>query len=100
MTASPRCYVLNDMGTGKTRSALWAWDYLNENKYAKKMLVVAPLSTLRFVWGREIFATLPGKKVAFLHGSREQRIKLLDDRSIDIYVINHDGVKVVFQELM
>lgn len=99
MTASPRCYVLNDMGTGKTKAALWSWDYLNINKYAKKALVVAPLSTLRFVWGREIFATLPERKVVFLHGSKEQRLKLLASDA-DIYVINHDGVKVIFPELL
>src|SRR5215469_1051166 len=28
MTLNPRCYVLNDMGTGKTKAALWAFDYL------------------------------------------------------------------------
>src|SRR6266700_3564483 len=29
LSTSPRAYVLNDMGTGKTRTPLWAWDYLN-----------------------------------------------------------------------
>ena len=31
MTSYPRAYVLNDMGTGKTRAALWAWRYLNKS---------------------------------------------------------------------
>ena len=49
LTSNPRAYVLNHMGTGKSKSALWAWDYLNKAGLAQKLLVVAPLSTLNFV---------------------------------------------------
>jgi SNF2 family DNA or RNA helicase len=63
------------------------------------MLVVAPLSTLNFVWAREIFATLPHRKCAVLHGSRRQREEKLRDISVDIYIINHDGLRVVEREL-
>lgn len=98
LTEHPRAYVLNAMGTGKTRTALWSWDYLNKNKLAKKMLVVAPFSTMHFTWAREAFSTLPGRKVVVLHGSRQDRLdKLAQDA--DIYVINHDGVKVIQEAL-
>ena len=40
LTMNPRAYVLNGMGTGKTKAALWAWDYLRSTRNAKKMLVV------------------------------------------------------------
>lgn len=93
-----RAYVLNHMGTGKTKAALWAWDYLNKQKYAKKLLVIAPLSTLQFVWAREAFLTLPGRTVQVLHGSREERLSALAIDA-DIYVINHDGVRVIQDEL-
>ena len=46
-TSYQRSYILNDMGTGKTRAALWAWRFLYKSKVARKLLVVAPLSTLR-----------------------------------------------------
>ena len=49
MTTAARSYVLNSMGTGKTKATLWAWDYLHGNKLCGKLLVVATLSTLRFV---------------------------------------------------
>lgn len=100
ITSNPRAYVLNDMGTGKTKCALWGWDYLNKNNYAKKLLVVAPLSTLRFVWGREAFATVPQRKVVILHGTKAQRLERLNDPDAEIFVINHDGVKVIAKELM
>lgn len=99
MTAHPRSYVLNDMGTGKTRAALWAWDYLRGNGLCGKLLVVAPLSTLNFVWAREVFATLPHRKCAVLHGSRKLREERLRDVSTDIYIINHDGLRVIEKEL-
>ena len=34
LTENPRGYVLNDMGTGKSRAALWAWDALNKKGLA------------------------------------------------------------------
>jgi len=98
LTENPRAYCLNHMGTGKTKAALWSWDMLNKQKLAKKLLVVAPLSTLNFVWAREIFDTLPGRKVTVLYGSRQQRLERLKEPA-DIYVINHDGLKVIENEL-
>lgn len=98
LVENPRAYVLNHMGTGKTKVALWAWDYLNRAGLAKKLLVVAPLSTLRFVWQREAFATLPGRVVKILHGTKAERLQRLSEDA-DIYVINHDGLKVVESEL-
>ena len=98
LTENPHAYVLNHMGTGKTKTALWAWDYLNRSSMAKKLLVVAPLSTLNFVWAREVFATLPGRRVVVLHGTRQHRLDSLATDA-DIYVINHDGLRVIESEL-
>src|ERR1035437_8958224 len=53
LTDHPRSYVLNDMGRGKTRAALWAWDWLKKTGYAGNLQVVAPLPTLNFVWARD-----------------------------------------------
>jgi SNF2 family DNA or RNA helicase len=100
LTSHPRAYVLNDMGTGKTKTALWSWDFLRTHGYAGKLLIVAPLSTLNFVWGRECFATLPGRKVAVLHGSKAQRLAKLADPTIEIFIINHHGVQVIADALL
>jgi len=100
MTTAARCYVLNSMGTGKTKATLWAWDYLNTKGYAGKLLVVATLSTLRFVWQAEAFATLPHRKVAILHGTKKQRLERLNDPEAEIFVINHDGLKTIQADLL
>ncbi len=99
MTTAARGYVLNSMGTGKTKATLWAWDYLNKNNFCGKMLVVATLSTLKFVWQAEAFSTLPSRKVEILHGTKAKRLEALA-RDADIYVINHDGLKTIMPELL
>jgi SNF2 family DNA or RNA helicase len=99
LSMNQRAYVLSGMGTGKSKAALWAWDYLHQHGFAQRMLVVAPLSTLKFTWAREVFNTLPGVKVNVLYGSKEKRLAQLKDEA-DIYVINHDGLKVIHDEVM
>ena len=94
LTENPRAYVLSSFGTGKTKSVLWSFDYLRSIGAVKRMLVIAPLSTLRFVWARESLFTTPHLKVNVLHGNREKRMKLLNDLA-DIYVINPDGIGIV-----
>src|ERR1700752_4210218 len=46
LTMQPRAYVLSEMGTGKTRAALFAIDFMLRENDIKNVLVVAPLSTL------------------------------------------------------
>lgn len=99
LTENHRAYVLNSMGTGKTRCVCWAFDYLRRVNSCRRMLVVAPLSTLRFTWAREIFLTTPQYKTAVLHGDREKRQRLLADQTIDIYIINHDGLRIIADEV-
>ena len=98
LTTNPRAYVLNGMGTGKTKSALWAFDYLRSVGLAQRMLVVAPLSTMNFTWAREVFNTLPHLSCVTLHGSRAKRLERLAEDH-DIYVINHDGLKIIAEDI-
>lgn len=98
-TMAQRAYCLNGMGTGKTKCAIWSFDYLKKQSRANKMLVVAPLSTLTFVWLRELFEACPWLKGAVLHGDKKSRLAKLADMSVDVYIINHDGVGVIAKEL-
>lgn len=99
LTMNRRAYVLNGMGTGKTKASLWSWRYLNRRGEAGKLLVVAPLSTLNFTWAREVFQTLPGVKVQVLHGTKAKRLQRLSDPEADVYIINHDGLAVIADAL-
>ena len=95
MTENPRSYVLNSMGTGKTRCALWSFDYLRKLGVVHKMLVVCPLSTMSFVWAREVLLAAPHLRWAVLYGDAAKRRKLLLDNKIDVYIVNHDGLRVI-----
>lgn len=41
-TLYQRLFILNDMGTAKTASALWAADYLMDKGYVGKCIIVSP----------------------------------------------------------
>lgn len=100
LTMNRRAYVLSEMGTGKTRAALFAIDFLLREAVIDCALIVAPLSTLSQVWDREIFEYFNHLSVGVLHGSQDQRLKVLREQH-DIYVINHDGPKTaIFQHLL
>lgn len=92
LTMNPRAFCLNGLGSGKTISVLWAFDYLRKAGLVRKMLVISPLSTLERAWGDEIYRHFPTMEFAVLHGTREKRHKLLAEE-FDIYIINHDGIK-------
>jgi SNF2 family DNA or RNA helicase len=99
LTLSPRSFCLNDLGTGKTMASLWAYDYLRQHGKVKKALVVSPLSTLERTWADEIFRNFTHLNSSVLYGSRARRLKLLADPDIDIYLINHHGVKIIADDL-
>ena len=94
-----RCFINNSMGTGKTVSSLWAYDYLRKAKQVKKLLIVCPLSTMERTWADEIFKTFPHLNANVLYGTADRRKKLLADKTADIYIINTDGIAIVQAEL-
>lgn len=98
LTMHPRSYVLNEMGSGKTMAVLWAFDYLRKLGKVNRMLVVCPLSTMERTWADEVFKHFPHLDYVVLHGTRERRLKLLKQKA-DIYIVNHDGVKIIADEL-
>ena len=98
MATHRKAFNFSHPGTGKTSSALWAADYLIKQGKVKKVLVVAPLTTLRDVWERECFTTVTHLSTAVLSGTKAQRcIALAQD--VDIYITNHDGVKTMYHEI-
>ena len=97
LTAHNRCLVLNEIGTGKTQSALWAADYLMREGYVSKVLIISPLSTLERVWADAIFTGFPDRDFVVLHGAAKKRLNLLS-KDVDFYVINHDGFSIIAEQ--
>ncbi len=86
LTMNPKAFVLNDMGTGKTLAALWAFDYLRSQGLVNKLLVISPLSTLERTWADEVFRHFPHLNVSVLYGTKERRLKMLvaEDHPINL----------------
>ncbi len=102
LTMQARAYVLSEMGTGKTRAALYACDHMFKENQIEKVLVVAPLSTLTQVWDKEIFRYFMHLSTVILHHPvRKKRLALLrDNAAAKIHIINHDGLKMMRQQLI
>lgn len=94
LTLYKRAYVLDDMGSGKTLASCWASDYLKTVGEVRRVLVIAPLSSLHTVWADTLFFDFPHRTWAVVHGSAKKRKEILK-RPYDYYIINHDGVKIV-----
>lgn len=93
LTMEPRAYVLNGMGTGKTLAVCWSYDYLRAVSMRRKMLVVAPLSTLDPTWLATLETHFFHLYGVVLHGTRARRLRLLEEDA-DVFIINHDGLGV------
>ena len=99
LTLHPRCFVLNEQGTNKTSSALWACDYLMQLGRIKRVLIAAKLSTLEQVWLNEIFDVCMHRTALVLHDEADKRRDLLA-QPVDFYIINHDGLKILAKDII
>jgi SNF2 family DNA or RNA helicase len=98
LTFNRRCFVLSEMGTAKSASALWAADYLMNVKQLQRVLIVAPLSTLDMVWRKEIFDVLMHRTAVILKGDAQRRRELLAKNS-EFYIVNYEGLPIIAHDL-
>lgn len=94
-TMNHRAYCLNEIGTGKTMSAMWAADWLMKERMVRKVLIISPLSTLERVWSDACYIHFGHRSMAVLHGTAEKRRKLFANNAFDFYVINHDALDII-----
>ena len=99
LTIDTHAYVLNELGTGKTRCILWAYDYLRSRGMVRKMLVICPISAMERTWAKELMDEFSWLRFQVVYGTKEQRIKKLD-RDVDVYIINHEGVATILHDLI
>jgi SNF2 family DNA or RNA helicase len=99
LTTHDRCFLLSEMGTGKTCSAAWAADYLMNLGEIKRVLVVCPISIMHAAWKEDLFRSVMHRKIGIAHGTKEQRRKVIKS-SAEFVIINYDGVEIVMDEII
>lgn len=96
--ANPRCFCLNEAGTGKTSAAAWAADYLMRQGKVSRVLVICPLSIMDTAWRADLFRTVMHRTVDIASGSKAKREAVIASNA-EFVIINFDGVKVVTEAL-
>jgi len=99
LSAHKRAYCLNEAGTGKTSSVIWAYDYLKNKNKVNRMLVICPLSIMQPAWQADFFKTAMHRTVGIAHGTTEQRKKVFKENT-DVVIINYDGVNIMEKEII
>ena len=94
LTLHKRAFCLNEQGTGKTGSVIWAADYLMRQGRIKRVLVICPLSIMDSAWRADLFKFAMHRSVDIAHGSAEKRKAVIESQA-EFVIINFDGVEVV-----
>ena len=98
LTMNKRAFCFNEQGTGKTASAIWASDYLLQQKLIKRVLVICPLSIMDSAWRDDLFTFATHRTVSVAHGAAAKRKKIIEEGS-EYVIINYDGVAIVSDEI-
>ena len=94
LTLHQRAFCLNEQGTGKTGSVIWAADYLLKTNKIRRVLVICPLSIMDSAWRADLFKFAMHRTVDIAYGSREKRNRIIASDA-EFVIINYDGVEIV-----
>ena len=83
-------FILNDPGTGKTRTVLEAFARYKATKPNAKLCVLAPLSILEPSWGGDIKKFTPTMRFSIAYAKNRTKAFASD---ADIYISNHEACK-------
>jgi len=94
LTLNRRAFCLNEQGTGKTGSVIWAADYLMKLGKIKRVLVICPLSIMDSAWRADLFKFVMHRSVDIAYGPKEKRLRIINSDA-EFIIINYDGVEIV-----
>jgi SNF2 family DNA or RNA helicase len=98
LTLNQRAFCFNEQGTGKTAAAIWAADYLMEQKRVYRVLIVCPLSIMQSAWQADLFKFAMHRRVGIAYGDRHKR-KAVIESDAEFVIINYDGVEIVADDI-
>lgn len=98
LTLNKRAFCLNEQGTGKTGSVIWAADYLMNHKRIRRVLVICPLSIMDSAWRADLFKFAMHRTVDIAYGNADKRREIINGTS-EFVIINYDGVEIVANDI-
>lgn len=98
LTMNRRAFCLNEQGTGKTGSVIWAADYLIREKRIKRVLVICPLSIMDSAWRADLFKFAMHRNVDIAYGAKDKRRAIINGPA-EFIIINYDGVEIVADDI-
>jgi SNF2 family DNA or RNA helicase len=94
LTLHQKAFCLNEQGTGKTGSVIWAADYLMKQGKIRRVLVICPLSIMDSAWRADLFKFAMHRTVDIAYGKPEKRLNIIKGNA-EFVIINYDGVEIV-----
>ena len=98
LTMNRRAFCLNEQGTGKTGSVIWAADYLMKAKQVHRVLVICPLSIMDSAWRADLFKFAMHRNVDIAYGAKDKRRAIINGPA-EFVIINYDGVEIVADDI-
>lgn len=102
LTLHRRAFCLNEQGTGKTGSVIWAADYLMNIGKIKRVLIICPLSIMDAAWRSDLFKFAMHRTVDIAHSSgvkaKEKRKQVINSDA-EFVIINYDGIPIVEEDI-
>lgn len=98
LTMNRRAFCLNEQGTGKTGSVIWAADYLMRAGKVKRVLVICPLSIMDSAWRADLFKFAMHRNVDIAYGAKDKRRAIINGPA-EFIIINYDGVEIVADDI-
>lgn len=86
--AHKKSFVLDDPGTGKTNSAIWAMQAWFEQQEVRRVLIVAPLSIVHGVWKSSLFFHTEWSVADLTKKPRAVRLRLAHDPRYKVLIAN------------
>lgn len=98
LTLHKKAFCLNEQGTGKTGSVIWAADYLMTQSRIRRVLVICPLSIMDSAWRSDLFKFAMHRSVDIAYGSAEKRRDVINGMA-EFVIINYDGLEIVEKDV-
>jgi len=90
----------SEPGTGKTYVQCIIMDELFGRGQIYSALVVCPKTIIQSVWMEELSSLIPGRHAVALTGTKQKKMKLLNESGAEIFVINYESASVMGKALL